>query len=416
MANIIFRHEFEAENLLEQMQLDARFDVMDNDEALIPDLSFIKQNIKSKKSAPKVPKLFLSNDCIFNCAYCGCRSGADCQKRYRISPQKLAELSIQQARESGRGIFITSAIYKNADYTEELIIETMKILRCHMGYQGYIHAKIMPGTDPALIHEAGRYANRLSVNIEVAKSEGYRQIAKNKNKSNILLPMAQISNQIQAAALQRSRFSPPFATSQTTQLMVGSTQEDDYTILNLSGALYQKFALSRVYYTPFCLEHQAAGYDALPSVHTPNWRVRRLYQADRLMQLYGFTAQEIAPENSRYLPEDIDPKAAWALRNLHLFPIEVNTADRQTLLRIPGIGTVYADRILAARKYTSITHDTLREIGVSLKRCQPFITCNGKFKGAATGDKPSTLRRLLSDQSARRPAQLTEAWQFGSDF
>lgn len=182
----------------------------------------------------------------------------------------------------------------------------------------------MPGTDPLLIEKAGRYADRLSVNIEVAKSEGYARIAKQKNKDNILSPMETISRLIRAAKEEKSRIKPAFATSQTTQLMAGSTGEDDRTILTLSSALYRKYRLGRVYYTAFQYRHPAAGYE-LPLVSTPLWRVGRLYQADRLLQLYGFTPDEIAPGGHPNLALDLDPKTDWALRNPQLFPSKSTT-------------------------------------------------------------------------------------------
>ena len=410
MANIILQKDWTPEGQLAQMQEDAKFDIADNDEALVPDLAFLKGKIRVKGSPPKAPKVFLSNDCSFNCAYCGCRGSAD-RQRYCMEPRKLAELAVQDAKKSGCGIFITSAIYKNANETQQRIIETLRALRQELGYRGYLHAKIMPGADPLLIHQTGVYANRLSVNIEVAKSEGYEKIAKNKNKANILTPMGQISQQIKMAKAEKSRFSSPFATSQTTQLMAGSTGEDDFTILNLAGALYKKYRLNRVYYTPYHYTSPATGYEEMPAVDTPAWRVRRLYQADRLMQLYGFTADEIVPESARFLSEDLDPKAAWALRNLHLFPVEVNKAGYDALLRVPGIGTVYASRILEARKYCTITHDVLQAIGVSLKRCKHFITCDGKFIGNGSGNE-AVLQGLLADS----PKEPFKFYQSGCEF
>jgi len=193
--------------------------------------------------------------------------------------------------------------------------------------------------------------------------------------------MGHISRLIEIAAQEKSRYAPSFATSQTTQLMAGSTDENDYEILRLSKALYDKYHLKRVYYTSFEYKNLAKGYDHLAPVSTPAWRMKRLYQADRLMQIYGFTPEEIAPESATVLESDIDPKAAWAIRNIHLYPIEVNTADYEMLLRIPGIGVTFAGRIIKARKYCKITHDILRALGVSLKRSRHFLTCNGKFQG-----------------------------------
>jgi len=377
------------------MQQDARFDVTGDDDACIPDLSFIKDEIKAKPAPPKVPKVFLSNDCIFNCAYCGCRSGLDIP-RYTHDPKELAKLSVDTAKASGHGIFLTSGIHKNPDYTEELIIETIKSIRVDFGYTGYVHAKVMPGTSPELIWQAGLYADRIDVNIEVAKSEGYKQIARNKSKKNILTPMKQIAQYIRAASDERKHYrnAPRFAISQTTQLMPGSTNETDFEILRLASAMYQKYSLARVYYSPFYYMHEAKGYPDLPQIATPNWRMKRLYQADRLMQIYGFTPEELAPESESFLSAELDPKATWALRHMHLFPIEVNTADYEMLLRIPGIGVTYAARIIKARQYCKITHDVLRALGVSLKRSVHFMTCNGKYKGERK-DGLDVYRQLL---------------------
>lgn len=393
------------------MQEDAAYDVADNDEAILPDLSFIRETTRSRRSPPKVPKVFLSNHCTFNCAYCGCRSGNECKQRYASSPRELAEIAVKLAEENRHGIFVTSAIYRNADYTEELIVETLRIIRNEIGYRGYVHAKIMPGADPQLIYQAGLLADRLSVNIEVAKSEGYDKIAHNKNRNNILSPMHQISEMIRTAKEEKSRFAPRFATSQTTQLMAGSIGENDRTILTLSRALYDKYRLKRVYYTPFHYRHEAAGYEGLPQISTPKWRVHRLYQADRLMQLYGFTPEEIVPDQELFLHEMIDPKAAWALRHLDRFPVEVNRADYETLLRVPGIGTTYASRIIKARRYCTITHSVLKTLGVSLKRSRHFITCNGVYEGV-TVDNDEVLRPFLTDPidwSAQQTSFLAQA-------
>lgn len=394
MPNIIIRNAMTYDEAVRQMQADARYDVSDNDGACVPDYSAVAA-IASRPTPPKVPKVFLSNDCVFNCAYCGCRSTLDCKHRYTHAPRELARIAVAEAARNGRGIFVTSAIHRNADYTEELIVETLRVIRNELGYSGYVHAKIMPGTDPALIREAGKYADRLSVNIEVARSEGYRRVARQKNRDNILTPMRQISELVAEAGDKAGGRRPRFATSQTTQLMAGGAEEDDRTILRLSRALYDRYRLKRVYYTPFRYEQEAKGYD-LPLTVTPFWRMSRLYQADRLMQLYGFTPEEIAPERAPCLERDIDPKTSWALRNLHLFPVEVNAADYDTLLRVPGIGITYARRILEARKYCAVTFDILRRIGVSLKRARHFVTCGGRMERGLRLDSPY-LREMLAD-------------------
>ena len=406
MVGICRDNSLTLQDKIKQMQEDSLYDVADSELTYgqnppegecIPDPS-IFHDIRSPQSPPTVPKVFLSNQCSFNCAYCGCRSSREDTSRYCNSPREMAELSVRMAKENGHGVFVTSAIHRNADYTEELIIETLRIMREELYYNGYIHAKVMPGTDPLLIAKAGRYANRLSVNIEVARNMGYERIAKQKNKNNILEPMQEISKLVQNARQYKIR-TPFLAKSQTTQMMAGSTEETDRIIMTLSKALYKKYQLSRVYYTAFQYQHPAKGYDELPFVKTPPWRVRRLYQADRLQQLYGFTPDDITPEQAPNLTEDMDPKLAWAIRNIHLFPIEVNKADYEQLLRIPGIGLTYAQKILRARRYGTVTHQTLRIIGVSLKKSSYFLTCNGKFEGGSFIDKPELLYQLLKEDS-----------------
>jgi predicted DNA-binding helix-hairpin-helix protein len=338
--------------------------------------------------------MFLSSACVFNCAYCGCRCGREERQSYTNTPSELARLAVHEAVKNGHGVFISSAIYKNADYTQELLAECARLIREEHGYRGFLHAKVMPGTDPLLIAKTGKYANRLSVNIEVAQSSGYERIAKQKNKANILAPMASISEQILSAKYDGRGF----ATSQTTQLMAGSTNEDDRTIMTLSSALYKKYRLRRVYYTAFQYRNEAKGYENenLQITRTPYWRMARLYQADRLMQIYGFTPDDVTPQTEPNLYEDIDPKAAWALRHLDMYPVEVNTADFETLIRVPGIGVTYARRIIEARRHCTVTHELLKKMRVSLKRSVYFITCDGRYMGGNILSSPDVRSVLKS--------------------
>lgn len=405
MSNNIIPRLLNSEDKLALMNDDAKYEVGDDSDAERTAL-LCASNIQGKASPPKIPKLFLASKCIFNCAYCGCRCSYEERGNYCNSPSELAKMAVDEAKRNGHGVFISSAIYKNADYTQELLAESIRIMREEYSYGGYIHAKVMPGADPLLIEQTGKYANRLSINIEVAKSSGYDRIAKQKNKSNILAPMKNISEFILGAKYEKRRF----ATSQTTQLMAGSTNEDDRTIMTLSQALYNKYRLKRVYYTAFQYRHRAKGYENedLQIMKTPYWRMARLYQADRLLQLYDFTPDDVTPESEPYLFEDIDPKAAWALRHLDMYPIEVNKADFDTLIRIPGIGITYAKRIIEARRHSIVTHDILKKMRISLKRCIYFITCNGQYKGGnilfssniryelTTGNEPLSITHSLT--------------------
>jgi len=216
MANVHIQPTISADERVTLMREDARYDVADSEAPPLDtsgDLAGIRSQIKGPRAAETAPKVFLSNDCIFNCSYCGCRCGRDDRARYAHSPREFAELSVKTARKNGNRVFITSAIHKSPDYTEELIVETMRVMRHDLGYKGYLHAKVMPGTDPELIRRAGQLANRLSVNIEVAKSEGYQQIARQKNKVNILGPMEAITRLIREHKTETSPYAPRFASS-----------------------------------------------------------------------------------------------------------------------------------------------------------------------------------------------------------
>lgn len=240
-VQIILPKKLETEEKLALMQADAEFEVGSDGDAELTAAAFASA-IKGRPAPAKVPKLFLASSCIFNCAYCSCRCGGEERLHYCNSPAELARLAAAAASENGHGVFLSSAIYRNADYTQELLAEASRILREDIGYKGYLHTKIMPGADPALIAKTGQYASRLSVNIEVVHSTVFSRIAKQKNKQNILGPLRQISLQIRQAREEKR----PFAVGQTTQLMAGSSDETDRTILTLSDALYRTYRLKRV--------------------------------------------------------------------------------------------------------------------------------------------------------------------------
>ena len=342
----------------------------------------------------KVPKAFMSSDCVFDCQYCGCRRSNDQKRGFTFTPEELADISVKGARLNNHGIFLTSAVYKSPDYTQELINRTIHEIRKVHGYRGYLHAKIMPGADLRLIYEAGLMADRLSVNIELPHSSGYQTIARQKNKENILGPMGAISSMIKELGGRRS-----FATSQITQMMVGTMGEDDRTIIALSQAMYKKYRLSRVYYSAFSPVQETA---VLPSEKIPFWRQNRIYQADRLLAMYKMNVDELVPAGAPFLERDIDPKTAWALRNLDLFPMEVTKAGYESLIRVPGIGPAGAQKIVQTRKYAQITPEALRKMRISLKYSLYFLTFGGRYYGGILDAE------LLRARLAKAPVKVQQ--------
>ena len=394
MPNIILPETLSPEETLKLMREDAVYDISDHEPSAFGFLNSA-MDIKSKRNPPKVPKIYMANRCIFDCTYCGCRCANE-KRGYVYEPSELSALAVSEAKNSSCGIFITSAIHRSPDYTVELIVETLRKIRFEHNYKGYIHAKIMPGTDPLLVEQAGWLADRLSVNIELPSSEGYKTIAKQKNKKNILGPMGNISYNIRSHAGRIDKNGRRYAKSgSTTQMMVGTMGESDRTVLTLSEALYKKYDMRRVYYSPFGVPKIPT--DTLPDKKTPSWRSRRMYQADRLTQLYNFTSEELLTEHSPNLEYDIDPKAVWAMRNIGMFPIEVNRADYDELIRVPGIGITWAKRMIEARRHCILTHEILRKMKISLKRAAFFITCDGKYTGADILDNTAALRHNLCD-------------------
>lgn len=325
-------------------------------------------------------KVLMSNDCVFNCAYCVNRVSNDIP-RVTFTPREMADITINFYRRNYiEGLFLSSAVHKNANYTMELLLETLKLLREEYMFNGYIHVKAIPGADYKLIQQAGYYADRMSVNIELPSNDSLKLLAPQKNKENILGPMSFISSMIQEnkESIKKYKNVRHFVPAgQSTQLIVGATPETDAKILKLSEALYRKYHLKRVFYSAYV---PVSNHPALPGIEKPPLlREHRLYQADWLLRFYGFSADELLspdhPNFSRYL----DPKCDWALRNLHLFPVEINKCSYETLLRVPGIGIKSAKRILTARRMGSLDFEDLKKLGVVLKRAQYFITCKGKY-------------------------------------
>jgi putative DNA modification/repair radical SAM protein len=350
-------------------------------------------------------KVLYSNICKYDCAYCVNRASADI-KRSTFTVNELAQLTSEFYRRNYiEGLFLSSGIFADPDIVMEKLTETAKTLRTEMGFGGYIHLKLIPGAGEKAIREAGKWADRLSVNIELPTEKSLLNLAPEKTKKDIIGAMNDFSNvRIETEESKRKvKFLPQGKTSspwfapagQSTQLIVGATGEDDRQIINLTSSLYNKFFLKRVYYSAFI--HPNRFDPRLPEILSPPLvREHRLYQADWLLRFYHFKANEILNESQPFLDTYIDPKTSWALNNLNFFPIEVNRADYETLLRIPGIGAKTARRIIENRRSRSLTIENLHRIGATLKRARYFITAGGKY--IEQPDDPQRIRHLLSGQ------------------
>jgi len=323
-------------------------------------------------------KILLSNCCIYDCKYCINRS-TNSVRRATFTPREIADLTINfYKRNYIEGLFLSSAVIKSPDHTMEMLVQSVSILRNEYNFNGYIHCKTIPGCSQKLIDKLGNLVDRLSINIELPSNDSLKLLAPQKEKSGILKPMSYVSNSIKQNKLDTNRFKPDFVPAgQTTQLIVGATPESDLKILKLSEGLYNKLSLKRVYYSAYVSINNDKNLPTLES--PPLLRENRLYQADWLLRYYGFKADELLDENHPNFNHILDPKCDWALRNISQFPIEINTADYFALLRIPGIGVISAKKIIKARREFLLDFESLKKLGVVLKRAKYFITCKGKY-------------------------------------
>lgn len=356
-------------------------------------------------------KILLSNYCVYDCVYCVNRASNQVP-RAAFTPQEVAELTINFYRRNYiEGLFLSSAVMKNPDHTMELLLKTARLLREEYRFNGYIHMKGIPGADSALIAEAGRFVDRMSVNIELPSSQGLALLAPQKKKDAILKPMGLIHHKIHQSQEERRQFRRASAfvpAGQSTQLIVGATTDDDYHILRLSEGLYNRYEMKRVYYSAYV---PVVAHPNLPTfANPPTLREHRLYQADWLLRFYGFTSTELLNEKQPNFDIALDPKTDWALRSLGEFPIEINRAEYEMLLRVPGIGVKSAQRILAARRMAPITFDGLKKIGVVLKRAKYFITCQGKYYGEV-GMNEKLIRQCLISQPIKKSFQMPQGEQ-----
>lgn len=326
-------------------------------------------------------KILFTNQCIYDCKYCINRSSNDVP-RTAFTPEEVCQLTIQFYRRNYiEGLFLSSGILHSPDYTMDLIYQTLKKLREEYHFHGYIHVKAIPGADPVLIEKTGFLADRMSINLELPTAEGLKKLAPGKSRSKILAPMKQIQKGITANRFELMEYkkAPAFVPAgQSTQMIVGATPENDYQMMMVAEALYQKYDLKRVFYSAFVPVNQDSSLPSLPS-GPPLLREHRLYQADWLMRFYGFQAGELLSEERPNFNVLLDPKCDWALRHLELFPVEINRADYYTLLRVPGMGVKSAQRVIAARKNGALDFDALKKMGVVLKRAVYFITCSGRM-------------------------------------
>ena len=358
-------------------------------------------------------KILLSNICIYDCSYCLNRRSNDIPRAF-FTPEEIADISISfYKRNYIEGLFLSSAIVKNSNYTMELLLQTVKLLRNQYDFNGYIHLKGIPGSDEKLIEEAAGLVDRISFNIELPSEKSLKLLAPDKDSNSILTPMSFLDEQstIKKAERQTSKNKGFFIPGgQSTQMIIGASQDTDYQIINLSEKLYENLHLKRVYYSAYVPVNIDKN---LPVIFKPPLiRENRLYQADWLLRFYGFKAKELLNENTPNFDLNFDPKTNWALNNLDYFPIEINQASLKALLRIPGLGLRSAYRIIEARKVHRLEFEDLKKIGVVLKRAIYFLTCNGKYFSEIKLEEKSVRRKLnpgidLNDFDNPKEEQLT---------
>jgi len=370
-------------------------------------------------------KVLFTNKCAYDCEYCVNRRSNDFP-RASFEPDELARLTIEFYRRNYiEGLFLSSAVEKSPDYTAERILECLQLLRYKYGFAGYIHAKIIPGVSPEILHQIGLVADRLSVNIEMPNSDSLARFAPQKKPKQIFAPMKQITNsliernalvgpgtmfkgaQLAVPRTKKDVFAPA---GQTTQMIIGAGGETDRSILITSENLYHTFKMKRVYYSAYV---PIVDSPILPDRNTapPMAREHRIYQADWLLRFYGFTVSELFNTAEENLDPDLDPKVTWALRNLDKFPIEVNKAPYEMLLRIPGIGAVSAKRIVRQRKVSAVKFDDLKKMGVVVKRAKYFLTCSGRYYGDRRFEQETIKNSILQMENGLQLSMFDNNWK-----
>lgn len=354
-------------------------------------------------------KILFTNQCIYDCRYCINRRSNDVV-RTAFTPDEVCTLTMEFYRRNYiEGLFLSSGILHSPDYTMDLIYQTLRRLRGECRFNGYIHVKAIPGADPVLIEKIGLLADRMSVNLELPTAEGLKNLAPSKSRTRILRPMRQIQNGIRTRKMEMvpyergQRFVPA---GQSTQMIVGATPESDYQMIKVAEALYRNYNLKRVFYSAFVRVNDDSRLPVLPG-GPPLLREHRLYQADWLLRFYGFQADELLTERQPHFNVLLDPKCDWALRHLELFPVEINRADYQTILRVPGIGVKSAKRIVEARRGAALDFSDLKKLGVALKRAVYFITCRGRMMYPVKVDQDFITSQLVG-------AERRKAWDIST--
>ena len=352
-------------------------------------------------------KILMTNYCIYDCKYCINRKDNDIE-RAMLTPDEIVKLTINFYRRNYiEGLFLSSGIIKSADYTMELMIAVAKKLRLEEKFNGYIHMKVIPGASRQLINEIGLYVDRVSVNIEFAENSALKLLAPDKKATDISTSMGLIRKNMLENAEDKKLFksTPSFIPAgQTTQMIIGASGESDYSILARSESLYKNIDLKRVYYSGYVPVNKSGILVSVDQA-VPMIREHRLYQADWLLRFYDFRADEILNENDPFVDLFLDPKTNWAIKNSHLFPLEINKASYKELLRVPGIGVTSAKRIVMTRKYSTIRYEHLKKLGVVIKRAKYFITVNGEFLGFKK-ENPELIRNALMEKEKLLAEQL----------
>lgn len=355
-------------------------------------------------------KILLTNFCIYDCAYCVTRKSNDI-RRAAFTVDEVVDLTMNFYRRNYiEGLFLSSGIFKDADYTMERLVKVAKKLRTEHKFNGYIHLKSIPGASDELMHEAGLYADRLSVNIEIPTENGLKLLAPDKNRKDMIGPMNYLKNEIIAKTDEKKvlKKAPLFAPAgQSTQMIIGATPENDKQIMHTAAGLYKHFNLKRVYYSGYV---PVSNDQRLPGLGTvvPTLRENRLYQTDWLLRFYGFKVNELLNDQNPHLDLDIDPKLSWALRNLSIFPLDINKADLQLILRVPGIGMQSAQKIVAARKFHRLNWEHLKKIGVAVNRAKYFITCSGRSTSQPDLSGTKIRQFILAESESKYIKQNTQ--------